>query len=302
MELKKLSGILSFTKSMSCQALRNAQVRGGKLHATDLTTFLTIKNFCGLSDGYYLASDLKVKRLDETVGEFPMFDAYLSAKEMISIEVKTLETFMLHASNDLTRIYLNTVVFDKDTIVATNGYHLKHSPLKDKLENTYLVPTCSLKVLVNLAKAYKLKSLAIGFDGCHAVIDTENFRLVSKLCPHDYLRYQAVIPRKTAHTMQIVDMVNFKALKPFIDKKTNACKLVSENGTVTFEIPNNDIKVPVGHSDRLDKFEVGFNFKYLEICCEKMKAFTVKYNNELSPVVIDDNRIIMPIKLDKIIK
>lgn len=197
MELKKLSGILSFTKSTSYQTLRSAQVMEGKLRATDLTTFLTIKNFCGLSDGYYSASDLKVKRLDETVGEFPMFDAYLSAKEMISIDVKTLETFMLHASNDLTRIYLNTVVFDK---------------------------------------------------------------------------------------------------------KTNACKLVSENGIVTFEIPNTDIKVPVGHSDRLDKFEAGFNFKYLEICCEKMKAFTVKYNNELSPVVIDDNRIIMPIKLDKIIK
>ncbi len=302
LKLEKLKNVLSgFSKNYSRHVLNMAMANSSGIYCTDLETTVLIKNNYSLESGLYSIDCLGpyCKKLESDIDDYPYYvaDLFKDFKkiEKTTISTKLLESLLKHASDDATRIFLNSICFDKNSIVATNGYHLKHVDNLENFENTYILPREAVKHLLKLLKAYKIESVLIEFNEEYFKIDSENFTMVGRLIYRDYLKWNAVIPKKTSKKFTLDFLPDLKTIKPHLDKRKNLVTLKSENNEVFYCVYGTDIKIKVGSSDH--DFEVGFNAYYLNICIENNKNVLIKYNNELSPFVINENVILMPMKL-----
>lgn len=301
--ISKIKTSLSkFNQKNARNALNHVYVNPSGIFVTDLESLVNIKDSHGLEVGLY-----EISKLGEFSVKSPMsVDEYptqivsdiktFKTIEKTVISIKGLKSLNVHSSKDESRPHINSVYFHSNQVVATNGYHLKHIELNDTLENNYLVPRECLENLFKLLKCFKLTgSLILEFNEDFFRVTNENFTFIGRLLKREYIRYQAVIPKKCNHSFVVERLPEFKNIKPHLNRQ-EAISLKAIDNEVFYCIKDSDIKIKIGSSDH--DFEIWFNAKYLNVCFEENSNVTVKYNNNLSPVKINENVILMPLKIN----
>lgn len=296
MKLNQLSTLLKRAKN-SRAILNYCNVTPEGIYATDLETTILIKNKYNLDQGIHLIEKLgEFSRPDNTglINEYPSLNSKYAINDKQTITVAALTTLLKHVSKDQTRLLLNSVYFTKSHAVATNGFHLRYFDLNESLKESYIVPRESIELLLKLCKSFKLTNASIAFSEDWAVVDNEFFRWESRTIQREYLRYQAVIPKKLAHSFNVTNWIDLKELKPHLNKRSYACKIKGIENNVFLSIPETDIKIVIGDCD--SDFEIGFNLLFLDIASESKKSFKVGFNDNLSPCLVNES-IVMPLKL-----
>lgn len=298
MNLKQLKPKLNFIKNNHRPMLSNIKVTKGALKCTNLETYVTIKDNHGMREGLQAFNTLGLIDSDTTnVDDYPCNTVDIKHRDILLVELSQLERCLQFASKDETRLQLNGVAINSGHLVATDGHTLKSFKTELSSEHSYIMPSTSLKVLIKLLKGYKLKGLVrIELNESYATIDNSNFTLSMRLIAREYPKWQTIIPSKYEYTL---DMIGFKMLMEykalFKETRSHSCILKGSEGVILLtpkNYPNHNIIIGTCNHD----FEIGFNFDYLVRAANKQDSFTIKYNNELGPVLVNDC-IVMPLKL-----
>ena len=242
----------------------------------------------------------------------------LSSNQILEIINKTSHAI----STDETRIFLNGIflqeVENKLRTVATDGYRLAliesdlENPQIEALINGIIIPKKGVLELKKLTDSFPNQDIHISIDESFIYLNAnDSYYLAIRLIAKEYLKYQAVIPKKTNFYADI-DKNAFlnavKRIKIMANERSNGVKVnLSENELmVTANHPSlgdAQEKFTIRYSGK--DFEIGFNAKFL------METLTVinddeirlEFNNELSPVVLKSMKnqnflsIVMPLKL-----
>lgn len=298
--LKKVLPIIKKFKSKTRPILQNVLVTNNTILMNDFETFLQIKNAFGLDNGLHNIDTLGlVGPTDLDVTEYPIKNFIIDPVDTVeNVTVEILEDLLKYASEDETRLHLNGVAVNNSHLVAVNGHILKKYPIEETTGN-YIIPRTALKLLVRLAKKFKgVESFDFKLNEEYLVLDNEFFSASVRLINGEYPKWEIVIPRKLENEFHVTNWINFKEIKPLLNKFNNKSYFEYENGKVNLVIEPESIdpvKFEVGTSGV--PFEnLGFNCKYLEIASNNQKEFTVKFNNAISPCEVN-GAIVMPLKL-----
>lgn len=305
--LKQLKPVLNFIKKSRRPILQHIKVNENGLLLTDLETSLLIKDNFNLDYGYHNITTLGVGKpsvIDSD--DFPMISLENSKNDEIKLNVDLLEDLSKYCSNDETRIFLNCIAVNDNHLVATDGYKLQRYKIDNEVNKTYLIPKTSIKVLIRLLKKFKIKdNFTCQLDSDNILIDNDCFTFSSRLIQRDYVKWQAVIPKRFAHKVTINNWIDLKELKPLFDQRSFGCKIVIKNEKVMLEINNVEkYEYEIGFYDNKElitldqekiECEIGFNVKFLDIAIGKTKESVLKFNNESSPTEIN-GAIVLPFK------
>ena len=308
-DLKKLKTVLNFVKKSSRPILQKALVTEKGLMVSDIDTNILIKNNFDLKEGLYELDTLGLVKypLDLDKNEFPLLpiipDYKLINHAPLDIDLKTIDRFLKFTSKDPTRLHLNAVALTVNGLVATDGHRMIFKEGEYNLENSILIPSDSLKKLIKVAKKFKITEFKIFFDNDWAYVENEYFAVSMRLIQREFPRWQAVIPSKTRMEFTINKWIDFKTIKPLLDKKNPKARIFSSEGELFLEIINPEVNhdelFSIGHSN--DEINFGINVKYLDELIGKNKELTFRYNNELSPIISsienEFKAIVMPVKL-----
>jgi DNA polymerase III sliding clamp (beta) subunit (PCNA family) len=297
MKLEQLKSKLSYLKKNKRPILNMIQVLPNGLQCTDLETDIKIKNNYGLNEGLQKLDALGLLPSDKSLeGEFPqLFITNKHARDNVTVKINDLFYCLKFASSDETRLYLNCVAFDNSNMVAIDGHTMK-TYKTEQLSESYLIPKTSLKVLEGLIKGFKIKeTITFSFDDSFAYSDNEFFSFKARLIKREFPKWQTVVPVKFKYNFLMSDLPSLKTIKPLLNPRTSIIKIVSENKKLTLVIPDQDLSYPIGEYQG-ENFQLGINMNYLERACNGEKLVCVKFNNELSPLEIN-NAIVMPMKI-----
>jgi len=242
----------------------------------------------------------------------------LNSNQIIEIINKTSHAI----SNDETRLFLNGIylqeVDGKLRSVATDGYRLslvETELTNSKIEaliNGIIIPKKGVLELKKIAEAYTDKQISISVDESFIYFNADNaYLLAIRLIAKEYLKYQAVIPKKTSFFADIERSAFINAvrrIKIMANERSNGVKLI---------IKENEMMIAANHpslgeaQEKIDiqytgkEFEIGFNAKFLidTVSIFSDDEIRMEFNNELSPVAIKSSKnqnylcIVMPLKL-----
>lgn len=297
--LKQIKTSLNFIKRNKHQPiLQNVLVKRDGLYATNLETSVLIKDTFGLDEGLHhintlgLVDGVNDANMIEQMPVNEMSTDKIDKQLLNCDELKDLLNYV----KDETRLYLNGIAISCDHLVATNGHIMKSYGLHEKCDNSYIMPSDSIKILLKLCKLYKLENIEVIFSESFAVIDNSMFTVKMRLIEREYPKWQAVVPVSFNKQIKVSNWINYKELKPLIkEHRSNAVKLKSIEGNVVLipsKYPNN--QYIIGKCD--DEFDIGFNCEYLNIAAKGDAAFTIKYNNNINAINVN-GAIVMPLKL-----
>lgn len=296
--LKQIKPILNKFKKQNRPILTNALVKGNELRVTDLETDICFKSDFGLEEGLHSIETIGlVDALQDNIEDYPLFQES-SKNESFTFNLETIENLLPFCSKDETRLNLNGIALNDGNFVACDGHTLNNYPILEKLKEDYIIPRTSLEILVKLLKKYKIKDdFNCSICGTYFTVNNDNFIFTARLIQRDYAKWRTVIPKKFEGKAFINNWVNFKELKPLLNKRTKSSRLEFKNGEVTLIITGyENNKYIVGKCDKsLDK-TIGFNMSYLERASLGNKVFEIKFNNELNPVKVNE-AIVMPLRL-----
>ncbi len=217
-------------------------------------------------------------------------------------------------SKDETRIFLNSIYFEKlenqNNLVATNGYIMAVSPIELPLKESFLLPRESIAAVEYLLK--NSENIKFSTDSERSYFETDKIKISSRSIVRDYLKYSAVIPKKTSKNLEIELSPLVNALKGIIAGHTNKrvfstrIKLTEnlmELTAITPELTENIIKIKCDYFN--PDIEFGFNAKLLLESLESIAGSShalIGFNNELSPFEIKSDKtrnfsIAMPLKI-----
>jgi DNA polymerase III sliding clamp (beta) subunit (PCNA family) len=297
MKLEQLKTKLNYLKKNKRPILNMVQVTVDGLQCTDLETDIKIKNTFSLNQGLQKLDSLGLlPSSNDMINEYPeLFLKTDYSRDTVTVKIDDLFYCAKFASNDETRLYLNCVAFDSGYMVGIDGHTMKTYKTK-KLDESYLIPRTSLKVLDGLIKGYKIKGdITFNFDDSFAYVDNEFFSFKSRLIKREFPKWQTVVPAKYKYNLLMSDLPSLKTIKPLLNPKTNIVHVTSVNKKLSLVIPNQDLSYPIGEYQG-DDFTLGVNMTYLERACNGEKLVCLKFNNELAPLEIN-NAIVMPIKV-----
>ena len=242
----------------------------------------------------------------------------LPASEVIEIVNKTSHAI----ASDETRIFLNGIflqeINSKLRAVATDGHVLSllettvDAPSLDSLINGIIVPRKGVAELKRLTETNTSSNLKISVDDTFLYASVNEIYFLSiRLIARDYPKYQAVIPSKSAYTLNI-DKDSFsdavKRIKIMSNERSNGVRVKLESSTMTLSANHPSLgdaleKLPIDYKGK--DLEIGFNAKFL---VDTLSTFDdgeilLEFNNELSPMVIKSHNhpnylgLVMPLKL-----
>jgi hypothetical protein len=304
--LKKILPKLGFTNSLARTRpiMGHVLVTNGKIKAYDLETLVEIKDSQGLLSGLHCKKNLKTNLnigSDFKVEDYPDLidlDDFEVSHYIGAFTLKTtdLEKFLPHASKDETRLWANSICIEGKNIVVTDGHTLKHDTIDNYFEGQFLMPRTSCEVLLKFLKLYKLESVKVDLNSDYAVIYTEHFNLSMRLIQRQFAKWSAVIPKGTTKEFKVNNWIDFKKVKHLFNGRFS-CGIYSyvEGGDIWLKPKGSDVEFKIGENAP-EKISIGFNASFIERCVQGEKSFTMKYNNELSPFIINDC-VAMPLKL-----
>lgn len=242
----------------------------------------------------------------------------LNSNQIIEIINKTSHAI----SNDETRLFLNGIflqeVDGKLRSVATDGYRLSlvetelNNNKIEALVNGIIIPKKGVSELKKIAEAYPDKEISISVDESFIYLNANNsYLLAIRLIAKEYLKYQAVIPKKTTFFADIersAFMNAVRRIKIMANERSNGVKLILKENEMIVAANHPSLgeaqeKINIHYSGK--EFEIGFNAKFL---IDTLSIFgdediRMEFNNELSPVAIKSAKnqnylcIVMPLKL-----
>ncbi|MFA6237213.1 MAG: DNA polymerase III subunit beta [Bacteriovorax sp.] len=242
----------------------------------------------------------------------------LSSNQIIEIINKTSHAI----SNDETRLFLNGIylqeVDGKLRSVATDGYRLaliETELSNNKIEaliNGIIIPKKGVTELKKIAEAYPEKEISISVDESFIYLNANNsYLLAIRLIAKEYLKYQAVIPKKTTFFADIersAFMNAVRRIKIMANERSNGVKLILRDNEMIVAANHPSLgeaqeKININYSGK--EFEIGFNAKFLidTLSIFGDEEIRMEFNNELSPVAIKSSKnqnylcIVMPLKL-----
>ncbi len=242
----------------------------------------------------------------------------LSSEQVIEIINKTNHAI----SNDETRLFLNGIflqdVDGKLRTVSTDGYRLALIETDlgqgklDALINGLIIPKKGVNELKKIADANLNQQIGISIDESFIYLNAnDSYYLAIRLISKEYLKYQAVIPKKTSFYAEI-DRMHFldaiKRIKIMANERSNGIKISLLENEICVAANHPSLgeaqeRFPIRYSGK--EFEIGFNAKFLS---DSLSVFTdeeirLEFNNELSPIVVRSMKnqnflcIVMPLKL-----
>lgn len=294
-KLETLKSKLSFIKKRGVRPiLGNVKISKDGLTCTDLETYLFIKESYGLKEGF---QGLEVLGLVPSVSDidYPTIDFNIdNPADHVTVKLEDLFYCNKFASSDETRLYLNCVAFDNSHMVGINGHIMKTYKTKE-LSKSYLIPKTSLKILEALTKTYKIKGMVtISFDSDFATIHTEFFKFKARLIQREFPKWQSVVPAKYLQSVKLSGIPKMSLVKPLLNKSTKAVKIECLEGKILLSVPNHDLKFNLGTHE--SDFCIGVNMEYLETASNGLNTVELKFNNSLSPLLINE-AIVMPLRV-----
>ena len=294
-----LPNLKSFTKN--CRPiLQKVLIKNKALIVTDLETSLRIDNI-KLSDG--LHDITKISLLDSpcklNVDDYPCIDFNSKSIEQLSTNVKEIADLLKHSSKDGTRIFLESVCWNKNQLVATDGYTLKTINKNVESLESRLLPRKSLEKLIKLLKKYKVDDFDIEIlDNNHFRVKIEDaFTLVGKLIMGDFPHYKKIIPTKTTKSFEITENIDFKTIRTLLNDRYPKIVLTNKGDNLLLNDPNSTFSIKIGTTKH--KKEICINLDLLERILKTNDCKIFKYNNELSPILIENNNgisLLMPMR------
>lgn len=242
----------------------------------------------------------------------------LNSFQIIEIINKTSHAI----SNDETRLFLNGIylqeVDGKLRSVATDGYRLSLVETElsnNKIEaliNGIIIPKKGVLELKKIAETYPDKEISISVDESFIYLNANNsYLLAIRLIAKEYLKYQAVIPKKTTFFADIersAFMNAVRRIKIMANERSNGVKLILKENEMIVAANHPSLgdaqeKINIHYSGK--EFEIGFNAKFLidTLSIFGDEEIRMEFNNELSPVAIKSSKnqnylcIVMPLKL-----
>ena len=260
-----------------------------------------------------------------TSEEFPHLQFGTNANEFKLNTFQILEMInkTSHAiSNDETRLFLSGIYLQeiegKLRAVATDGFRLSLVETElsnNKIEaliNGIIIPKKGVAELKKIAESYPDHQIGISVDESFIYLNANNtYLLAIRLIAKEYLKYQAIIPKKTNNHADI-DKNSFlnavRRIKIMANERSNGVKLIMKEGEMTVAANHPSLgdafeKFPINYSGK--EFEIGFNAKFLMDILSIFgdEDIRMEFNNELSPAVIRSTKnqnylcIVMPLKL-----
>ncbi|MDO9181346.1 MAG: DNA polymerase III subunit beta [Bacteriovorax sp.] len=242
----------------------------------------------------------------------------LNSNQIIEIINKTSHAI----SNDETRLFLNGIflqeVDGKLRTVATDGYRLslvETELTNNKIEaliNGIIIPKKGVLELKKIAETYPDKEISISVDESFIYLNANNsYLLAIRLIAKEYLKYQAVIPKKTTYFADIERSAFINAvrrIKIMANERSNGVKLILKENEMIVAANHPSLgeaqeKINIHYSGK--EFEIGFNAKFLidTLSIFGDEEIRMELNNELSPIAIKSSKnqnylcIVMPLKL-----
>ena len=242
----------------------------------------------------------------------------LNANQILEIINKTSHAI----SNDETRLFLNGIFLQeidgKLRSVATDGYRLSlvetelNINKNEALVNGIIIPKKGVLELKKIAETYPDKEISISVDESFIYLNANNsYLLAIRLIAKEYLKYQAVIPKKTIFFADVERNAFINAvrrIKIMANERSNGVKLILKENEMIVAANHPSLgdaqeKINIQYAGK--EFEIGFNAKFL---IDTLSIFTddeirIEFNNELSPVAIKSSKnqnylcIVMPLKL-----
>lgn len=291
--LKQVKSIAGFNKN---KYLNFLDISNKNVTVTDLSTVVKLTNASDLPDGRYLISTLSEYSKPLEDREFPMLDN-VGVECLRAVGIDDLLKVSKHASKDETRLHLMTVCFQDKNIVATSGYTLKYLNVESNgAKKDYLLPADSIEVLAKLCKLFKIKNITIQFGDSWAVASREGFEWRARLVKHDFIKWRFVVPSKWQKTLKVSNWIDFKSIKPLMDKFKGYPSTIEVVGSdIIFAVPETDIKIKIGESEH-EGLRLGFNASYLDLSSEGLKSFEIEVNDSVSPCLVN-KCIIAPLKV-----
>jgi DNA polymerase III sliding clamp (beta) subunit (PCNA family) len=300
-DFKKLKTKLKFINGKYARPiLKHIEVTPHGLTCTDLETSIFIKDTFNLAVGYQHIDTLglapSIPQDSFPQDSFPLISFDVDAPEdHVTVKLHDLFYCSKFASNDETRLHLNCVAFDSGHMIGIDGHTMRTFPTTT-LSESYLIPRTSLKVLEGLIKGYKVKGdVTIIFKEGHAFINTDFFTFKARLIQREFPKWKLVVPKKFANILTLSNIPKYSAIKPLLNKRTNAVHIICENEKLSLVIPGHELSFDLGTYLGKD-FIIGINMAYLERACNGQSTVEFKFNNELSPLLINE-AIVMPLKV-----
>jgi len=182
----------------------------------------------------------------------------------------------------------------------------------EALINGIIIPKKGVTELKKIAETYPDKEISISVDESFIYLNANNsYLLAIRLIAKEYLKYQAVIPKKTTFYADIeknafLDAV--RRIKIMANERSNGVKLILKENEMTVAANHPSLgeaqeKIHIQYSGK--EFEIGFNAKFLidTLSIFGDEEIRLEFNNELSPVAIKSSKnqnylsIVMPLKL-----
>lgn len=286
---------------------------------------LTIQLDEGSNNLRLICGTINFTLLIYTSEEFPHLQFGTNANEFKLNTLQILEIInkTSHAiSNDETRLFLSGIFLQeidgKLRAVATDGFRLalvETELSNSKIEaliNGIIIPKKGVVELKKIAESYPDKEIGISVDESFIYLNAnDTYLLAIRLIAKEYLKYQAIIPKKTNNYADI-DKASFlnavRRIKIMANERSNGVKLIMKEGEMTVAANHPSLgdafeKFPITYTGK--EFEIGFNAKFLMDILSIMgdEDLRMEFNNELSPAVIRSTKnqnylcIVMPLKL-----
>ena len=260
-----------------------------------------------------------------TSEEFPHLQFGTNGNEfkLNSQQITEIITKTSHAiSNDETRLFLNGIylqeVDGKLRSVATDGYRLSLVETElsnqniESLINGIIIPKKGVLELKKIAETYPDKEICISVDESFIYLNANNsYLLAIRLIAKEYLKYQAVIPKKSYYYADIEKNAFANAvrrIKIMANERSNGVKIILKENEMIVAANHPSLgeaqeKISIHYVGK--EFEIGFNAKFLldTLSIFGDEEIRLEFNNELSPVAIKSSKnqnylcIIMPLKL-----
>lgn len=291
--LKKVKPIFNFIKKSRTPLVL---CKNYELIGTDSETTVKIKDAFNLSDGLHKVATLGLVDSDRDIEGFPLCDFSGKAVDKITVLLEDIEMLIKFASDDETRPQLNSAGVNSGHLVATDGVTLHSVKLTKELKSDYVIPKTSLKILIRLMKAYGRLGVEIRLNKEFAFIENDDFGLKSRLLDREYPRWLNIVPKSFKDEIEVTSWIDFKELKCVFNKRFTS-SIEIRDGEIVFKIIGCDNEYVIGKCDKgLDNIVIGFNVSYIDRVVGKNESFTLKFNNEYQPVMINDS-IVMPMRV-----
>ena len=297
--LKQLKPIFKFiARGYNGTILNNILVASEGIKITDLESTLLIKDDYNLGQGLHVLETIGlVDAYTKDISDYPYerfnYSSFKGAELPMSCFIETIKDIHQYASKDETRQHLNGIAFDSGHIIATDGHCLKAVKIVG-LEGSYILPSKGIDILLKLAAKYKLKNVMIELSDNLVMIDNEFFTLTMRPIDREYVKWKAIIPTKWNSSLDICEWINFKELKPLFDRRHYKCEIVASEGCISLVVAGQNYII--GNCDDELLVRIGFNGSFLDKAIGKDRHFTLKYNNEITPCLVN-GVIIMPLKV-----